>query len=223
MGWQLDLMILEVFSNIKDSVIFTFFFILLTIPLGKQREEWASGCMVLAAGLNHDNLFVLTDHLLWRSLLLVPVFQCVGSHLCSLLCSADVRVLWPGFLLSPFLKWLKIIPGKSACEGLSIFCDTEKMDKTSCCTCVGWACPASPYQLSFPAALCQDMGQAWYARSSWAERRMLQDEAPLPLLFSWEMLKLSPGFFSLDSSAEALFPWGITGVKDRLNEWNLMA
>jgi len=47
---------------------------------------------------------------------------------------------------------------------------------------------------------------------------MLQDEAPLPLLFSWEMLKLSPGFFSLDSSAEALFPWGITGVKDRLNE-----
>lgn len=53
---------------------------------------------------------------------------------------------------------------------------------------------------------------------------MLQDEAPLPLLFCGELLELDPGFLPPGSGAEcSLLPQGITGVKDGLNEGNLVA
>lgn len=65
-----------------------------------------------------------------------------------------------------------------------------------------------PTPRCFPAVPCQDVGQLWCARSSWTERGMQQDEAPL--LFCWEM---SPGSFPLGSNA-GVFAVSLGGLQE---------
>lgn len=132
--------------------------------------------------------------LFWQGPFLVKVFivgSCfpgAGRCLCCLWCCVDPRILWPGFLHTPSWKWLKTY-SKSACGGLwGVFCGAENWDD------VLYPCWAGCVSLH-PTPRCF---QLWCARSSWAERGMQQDEAPLPLLFCWEM---SPGSCPLGSGA----------------------
>lgn len=160
----------------------------------------------------------------WQGASLVKVFiggSCfpVSWHLCYVVMSGFYSLK---FCIPHFWSDWRLFLTNHLVKGWTFFETLKWLKRHHVIPVWGWVhVPASHNQLSFLAALCQNMWQWWYARSSWAERG--HSRLKLCLCSAGRCSHCLVALFCYAAVLEcSLFPWGITGVKDRLYEWNLM-
>lgn len=117
---------------------------------------------------------------------------CVGGCLWFMLCSKDVRILWPGFLHSSF-KWLKIIPGKSTHEGPTLEQVKRYHVEPTCTELCAYLCISLPAELPIcflsghrAAVICQEQLSLERDAAGWSSFvfPLLGDLNTVPWLFS---------------------------------------
>lgn len=158
--------------------------------------------------------------LFWQGPFLLKVFivgSCfpsAGRCLCCLWCSQIPGFYGLDFCISHLRSDWKLTPNQSE-EGCGVFSVMQKAEKM-CCTYVG--CPCIPLPADSLARMWGSCGVPGAAELRGGCSRMellcLSCSAGRPLLalFHWAVV--------LEC---LLFPWRITGVRDKLNEWNVMA